>query len=104
MVVWLCFCFDGDVFVALWWCGCVFVLVLFLFGGVFLWWWFCEGVVVFLCGVVVFLFWWWCFSGGVFVRKCCREVLEKSVVEKCCREVMEKSVEECEKNCWRRVS
>ena len=43
----------------------------------------------------------------VFGEECCREVLEKSVVEKCCREVLEKSlVEECwgvGEKCWRSV-
>ena len=47
------------------------------------------------------------------IAKCCREVLEKSVVGKCCREVLEKSVverwckEELEnrvgEKCWREV-
>ena len=33
---------------------------------------------------------------------CCREVLEKSVVEKRCREVLYRSVVEKFQKCWRR--
>ena len=44
-------------FVAVWWCGGVFVVV-------FLWWCFCGGV---FCGGVFVVLVWWCFCGGVFV-------------------------------------
>ena len=90
----------------LWWCGRIFVVVFLR-----LWLCFCGGVAVSL------RFQWWCFCGEkrwrrvlkkTVVKKCwrrvlcCREVLEKSVVEKRCREVLYRSVVEKFQKCWRR--
>ena len=58
MVVFVCWCFCGGVFVSVF-CGVLVVVFLWWCGGV-LWWCVCGGVLV-----VVFL--WWCSCGGVFV-------------------------------------
>ena len=70
MVVFLWWCFCGDVFVFLWWCfsGCVLVVVFVLcstesYG--------CRNVL-------------W----GSVAGTCCEEVLWRSVVEKCCEGVV----------------
>ena len=70
MVVFLWWCFCGDVFVFLWWCFCGCVLV----------------VVFVLCSTESYgcrnVLW------GSVVDKCCGEVLQGRVVKKCCGEVL----------------
>ena len=95
----------------LWWCGCVFVIMLVVV--VFLWWCGCVLMVVFLwwqggAFLCVFDFLCDCVFGVVWLRFCgCvfvvvllwREALEKRVVDKCWRRELYRSVGNTGKRC-----